>query len=918
MRKNIFKALFTVMLAFAMVFSLSALTACQGGEEVSSEPKFEIALESNGGTQYYNVLALAGDSIVLPSPEREGYQFIGWYDNAKCEGEQIVGEYLVSADATLYAKWDANEGTIKFESNGGTQYNDLQFVAQRVELPTPKKEGYIFSGWYASENFEGEALSSSIVPTGDMTVYAMWETIIGSVVFESNGGTQYARVDTAGQKVQLPVPTKEGYLFAGWYDNANFDGSAYEGEFLPEETVTLYARWATTYTLVALEENGGAQLKDVKLFDNDNLVLPEATRWGYRFLGWYDNAELTGVPVDDYYYYPTSDVTLYAKWEKCSYLYLFYGPTKMEWTRFEYDEGDVISLEELYALLTPEDITIVDFLGNEHTAPFKHWSYQGYDEKSHVQVTSDVVIEDDYLILVAQYDDSSVPPAEYLTYDKETDVYTTTGKVAHVFIEDTESVPYVYSLDLSFRKGISGAVGPTFRTRVSDADYHYEGGCDYLSPVISPSSGSFYIASVLNGSWSYFVNTIAITNLPKSWQDKFMSTEPSATINVTISIVDYGTWFEVYIDNDLAYTYTNSTKLASYPYSGLGVRSSSTPAKLSNATVSYGYEVSYETGVEGLTVDSDLWLCGDIELPVLTRDNYALAGWYFDEELTQVADNSNFYITSDVTLYAKWSNEYNVVSFNTNGGSACASVNYASGKLYLPETTKMNYIFTGWYKDAGLTQLVDEYNFEIDADTTLYAGWRLPYSHLTKNADGSYNYNKKTEAVLGTLDSGIPASGTYHEFSQTITMTKGAGSVGIAFRMNMNKDYTYETAGTDYISIQFCTNFFRVSYVQNGAWRRLLPNNADYGYDKMPQSWKDKCDATADGAQMTVTLTVRDYGSYFEAYIDGVLAYTYGENGETVDLTQFTGNGYGIRCSSSTPVIFKNVTAEVVQIIKEG
>ena len=53
-------------------------------------------------------------------------------------------------------------------------------------------------------------------------------------------------------------------------------------------------------------------------------------------------------------------------------------------------------------------------------------------------------------------------------------------------------------------------------------------------------------------------------------------------------------------------------------------------------------------------------------------------------------------------------------------------------------------------------------------------------------------------------------------------------------------------------------------------------------------------------------------GSYFEAYIDDVLAYTYGQNGETVDLTQFTGNGYGVRCSASTNVIFAGIEGKVV------
>ena len=910
MKKNIFRILFLFVSIFTLLVCASMLTSCDKEEKVV---KYEIAFESNGGTMYYSVRALSGDMISLPTPEKEGYEFIGWYDNAELAGEALSDNYTIKENDTLYAKWDAYEGTIIFESNGGTEYNSVTFEAQKVEIPTPKKEGFVFGGWYKNENFAGDMVIGTILPKGDMTLYAKWDAITGSVVFESNGGTKYEKVDTAGQKVQLPTPVKEDYVFAGWYDNPEFKGNVYSGEFLPNKTVTLYAKWATGYTLISLEENGGVELEDIKLFDNDNLSLPTPSRWGYSFKGWYDNQELTGQPLNDYFYYPTTDVTLYAKWEKCNYLYLFYGETKMDWERFEFAPGEVVTLDELYSLFTPEDIIVTDYLGYDHNAPFEYWAHQGYDETSHVKVTSDIVVDKEYIILVAKYDESNVPPAEYLTYDRENDIYTTTGKVAHVFLENPVNTPYAYSLDMSFRKGISGAFGPAFRMKVSDANYHYESGCDYLSPVISPTDGSLYIASVLGGKWSHFVTSIDISLLPKAWQDKFLSTADAAVIDMTMTIVDYGTSFEIYIDNELAYTYTNSTKLANYPYKDLGVRSSSVGVKLSNAKVHYGYNVSYDTSVEGLTANTTKWLFGDIELPNVLRENYALDGWYYDKELTKLVDSRNFNITSDVRLYAKWSSNYHMVSFNTNGGSSCTSQNYASGRLYLPTTTKMNYIFNGWYYDEALTQLVDENDFNITENVTLYAGWRLPNSHLVTNSDGSYSYSsgKKTEAVLGTVISGIPSNGTYYEISQTITMTKGAASVGIAFRMNMNKEYTYETAGTDYLSVQFAGGAFRISCVENGKWRRIIPNNLDYAFNKLPQSWQDKYNNTAADSQITVKLTIKDFGTYFEAYIDDVLAYTYGQNGETTDLTKFTGNGYGIRCSAGSAVKFSNITAEV-------
>lgn len=584
MRKNTFRVLWALTFALTVVLVMSVFTSC-----TKNGPQYEIAFESNGGTMYYTVLAYEQDSIMLPTPTKDGYGFAGWYDNPELSGESLPDTYSVQSNGTLYAKWEPLEGVLKFESNGGTRYKDLQFYAQRIALPTPQKEGYIFGGWYTSKDFSGNSLGESFVPNGDMTIYAKWNIITGSVSFESNGGTRYNKVDTAGQKVKLPTPTKEGYCFAGWYDNPEFSGEIYQGDIVPNNNITLYARWAIGYTLVTLEENGGEQLDDIKLFDNDVLSLPSPSRWGYIFKGWYLNSDLNGEPVSDYFYYPASDVTLYAKWEKCSYLYLFYGGTELDWVRFEYKPGSVITLQELYSLITPDNIIITDYLGNNHVAPFMHWAYVGYDKTMNIKVSSNFTIEGDYLALVAEYDDSSVPPKEYLTYDKEQDIWTTTGKVAHQFMDAPAQKPYMYSVDLSFKKGSGGGVGPAFRMRVSDADYHYEGGCDYLAAVINPTSGSLSVSSVLSGNWSNLVSAITIESLPDSWQDKFGNTGNEQLVNVTVSIADYGTWFEIYIDNELAYTYTKTSKLSNYFFTGLGIRSSVYPVNISNVRVAYDF-----------------------------------------------------------------------------------------------------------------------------------------------------------------------------------------------------------------------------------------------------------------------------------------------------------------------------------------
>lgn len=46
----------------------------------------------------------------------------------------------------------------------------------------------------------------------------------------------------------LPTPTREGYVFLGWYENASFSGSVYSGAYYRTENITLYAKWESTQT----------------------------------------------------------------------------------------------------------------------------------------------------------------------------------------------------------------------------------------------------------------------------------------------------------------------------------------------------------------------------------------------------------------------------------------------------------------------------------------------------------------------------------------------------------------------------------------------------------------------------------------------------------------------------------------------
>lgn len=61
------------------------------------------------------------------------------------------------------------------------------------------------------------------------------------VTFDSAGGSA---VDPVEETVnEEPVPTRDGYVFGGWYTSAAYDGERVTFPYTPEESVTLYAKW---------------------------------------------------------------------------------------------------------------------------------------------------------------------------------------------------------------------------------------------------------------------------------------------------------------------------------------------------------------------------------------------------------------------------------------------------------------------------------------------------------------------------------------------------------------------------------------------------------------------------------------------------------------------------------------------------
>ncbi len=157
--------------------------------------------------------------------------FIGW----KIEGkEELYQTITAETDEDIvanavYEKRYMNYH-IRFRNNNG-QYIDeanplittFRINSPAITLPTAEqmyKEHHTFAGWYANSLFTGEPLTEiKSGTTKDVNVYAKWDTISHKIEFVLDGGelTYQPAEYVEGVGLTLPIPTREGYTFLGWF-----------------------------------------------------------------------------------------------------------------------------------------------------------------------------------------------------------------------------------------------------------------------------------------------------------------------------------------------------------------------------------------------------------------------------------------------------------------------------------------------------------------------------------------------------------------------------------------------------------------------------------------------------------------------------------------------------------------------------
>ena len=162
----------------------------------------------------------------LPIPSSSGRTFLGWYDgDTKVTSLTVVTK---AEDHSLKAKWQQNN-LVTFDPAGGkVDPTSKSYPCGEAfgSLPTPTRDGYTFLWWVDENNIVVE--TTTTVPNQlNMKLTAKWQKEGGAyinVLFDAAGGTVDPMITTlelGAPYGDIPTPTREGYVFKGWYDAEN-------------------------------------------------------------------------------------------------------------------------------------------------------------------------------------------------------------------------------------------------------------------------------------------------------------------------------------------------------------------------------------------------------------------------------------------------------------------------------------------------------------------------------------------------------------------------------------------------------------------------------------------------------------------------------------------------------------------------
>ena len=244
----------------------------------TSASTYTITYNNNGGSGCSTTSVTYGGKYgTMCEPTRNGYVFIGWFD-----------ENYKDKPLNYYADTYSDLKNA-FGYDADALYNHY--------ITYGKGEGRRISQYVKGDSFTGNA---------NKTIYAGWYAQGYTISYNSNGGTGSMASDvvkTGGTAtIKANEFTKKGYTFAGWTTKSDGTDDGYnwtgwsgtwnyvDGQYgIANKTLKLYARWTPKSYTISYNSNGGTGTMasdTVSTGSKATIKSNTFTKTGYKFVGW--------------------------------------------------------------------------------------------------------------------------------------------------------------------------------------------------------------------------------------------------------------------------------------------------------------------------------------------------------------------------------------------------------------------------------------------------------------------------------------------------------------------------------------------------------------------------------------------------------------------------------------------------------
>ena len=533
--------------------------------------------------------------------------------------------------------------------------------------------------------------------------------------------------------ITLPVPAADGYIFRGWYSDAEF-ATALGSTYTVAADATVYAKWDAAVAVTVRYNKDGLTDKTIpEKFVNDALTAAEVgddpvdPSGAQVFMGWYTDAAFTTAWTAGSVLTET-EFNLYAKWADPSvYAGSYYGielsassGSSYYTNKFTVDgwgktvipsymgfaKDDRLSFEDINGELFIKDkngyyyyakaINGVIFVGNSSYYTVDSARATGFNAKNTYVYVPDTMITTVSAETVSAF---AIGKNDKLGYIKALSLALKTGTVNY-FIDKTE----VYS-GVSFKTIEETAL--TFVDMAnSDSLVVVSGETVIAKYARADATKDFAAADAYAGVYACGADTLVLNGAGVA---KLVSgeTETAGTYTVktggenTVALVAVGETYVKLIINvtDKTYVKDETPVTVNFNLSGKG-------------------DTAVKTVVKGVPFVAASVYGAD---PVY--EGFAFKGWYKDAECTEAVGSTET-VEEETTYYAKWAQIVTVTIVYGNGLEDHSFDIPAGDNLglseYKPAYTDGK-LFEGWYKNADLTEKFTDTS--VTESTTIYVKW---------------------------------------------------------------------------------------------------------------------------------------------------------------------------------------------------